>query len=136
MVRIRRTEDLQAVHELDRITFPGDKPTLEKEATHEWWLAEDAGGPVGFLGLHLGSSSASITRVGVVGSARGNGLQKRLMRTAIQFARRRGIARVCTYVMATNIPSLRSLLAVGFKPYRTTTKNGAYFIELETQAAS
>lgn len=134
MIRIRRTDDLQAVHELDRLTFQGDKPTLEseKEQAHEWWIAEDGGFPIGFIGLNVGPRGASIVRVGVVPGARGAGLQKRLCRVAMRWARRQGIRRIYTYVLTTNIPSLRSLLAVGLKPYRTTIRGSRQFIEMET----
>ena len=133
-VKIRRTEDLQAVHELDRLTFHGDKPTLEaeKDAAHEWWIAEDEGFPVGFIGLHVGPRGAHIVRVGVSAAARGAGLQKRLCRVAMRWARTQGIRRIYTYVLTTNIPSLRSLIAVGLKPYRVSFSNDRQFIEMET----
>lgn len=133
MIRIRRTEDLQAIHELDRQTFQVDKPTLDDNQTaHEWWVAEDDGFPVGFIGLHVGPRGASIVRVGVSAAARGAGLQKRLCRVAMRWAKSQGIRRVYTYVLTTNIASLRSLLAVGLKPYRTTINGARQFIEMET----
>ena len=132
-IKIRRTEDLQAVHELDRLTFQLDKPTLEENQTaHEWWIAEDDGFPVGFIGLHVGPRGAFIPRVGVLATARGGGLQKRLCRVAMRWAKSQGVNRIYTYVMTTNIPSLRSLLAVGLKPYRVTYNGGHQFIEMET----
>lgn len=133
-VRIRRTDDLQAVHELDRRIFHGDKPSLDQgEAiAHEWWIAEAGDDPVGFIGLRIGSAGASIERVGVLPEARGGGLQKRLCRVAMRYARRNGIRRVFTYVMASNIPSLRSLLAVGLKPHGSWLEGKNTFIKLET----
>lgn len=134
---IRRTDDLQAVHELDRLTFPLDKPSLadNKDVAHEWWIAEDDGEPVGFVGLHIGPKGAFIPRVGVAPAARGGGLQKRLCRVAMRYAKRQGVKRVFTYVLAPNVASLRSLLAVGLKPYRTSKANDLVFIELETRPA-
>lgn len=133
MIRIRRTEDLQAVHELDRLTFPLDKPSLgDQDVAHEWWVAEDRNEPVGFVGLHIGPKGAFVPRVGVAPWARGSGLQKRLVRVAMRYARRQGVERVYTYVLASNIASLRSLLAVGLKPYRTSRHSDLVFIELES----
>lgn len=121
MFHIRRTDDMQAIHELDRATFPGDKPTLERESTHVWWVAEDrTGAAVAFIGLGTGVKNASISRVGVLPAYRGHGLQKRLVRTAIRYARKQGFKFLLTYVLASNIPSLRALLACGFKPHRAT----------------
>lgn len=132
-IKIRRTEDLQAIHELDRQTFPGDPPTLDKDKTHIWWIAEadDLFGPVAFIGLSTGFKFASITRVGVIKEARGAGLQKRLVRVALRHARQQGYEIVATYVLATNIPSLRSLLACGFKPFRSQESLGRLFLEME-----
>lgn len=130
-MKIRRTEDLQAIYELDRLTFPKDPPTLDRDKTHVWWVAEVDGNPVGFIGLAMGQKQAAVTRVGVVEESRGAGLQKRLLRVALMYARRQGFAAVATYVLATNIPSLRSLLAVGFKPFRTSKVAEMVFLELE-----
>lgn len=132
-IRVRKTDDLQAVHELDRLTFAADKPTIdEKMEAHEWWIAEEDGVPVGFIGLHVSPRGAFIPRVGVSPAARGSGLQKRLCRAAMRWARSQAVRRFYTYVLTTNIPSLRSLLAVGFKPYRVTIRGDRQFIEMET----
>lgn len=132
-MKIRRTEDLQAIHELDRVTFPDDPPTLDREKTHVWWVAEDDGGnAVAFIGLAIGDKAA-VTRVGVIKEARGSGLQKRLLRVALMYARRQGFLAVATYVLVTNIPSLRSLVACGFKPFRTSKLGERIFLELEAR---
>lgn len=132
-IKIRRTDDLQAIHELDRLTFPGDHPTLDRDKTHTWWIAEHGDDPVGFIGFGL--DKGVITRVGVAPAARGHGLQKRLVRVALRYAKRQGFPTVTTYAKVTNIPSLRSLVACGFKPTRTWTYGTQCFMDLEAALA-
>jgi len=131
-ITIQQTEDLQAIHELDRACFPGDKPSLDdkKWPTHVWWTAEDDGVPVGYIGLNLHPEVASVTRVGVLASARRCGLQKRLIRTAQRYARRHAYNKLETYVLTENLASLRGFVSCGWKPLKLEIQGARQFLWL------
>lgn len=132
MITIRRTEDLQAIVDLDKeLITPAMKETELAGAT--WWLAELEGAPVGYAGIKLipGEGKAFLCRAGVVEAARGKGLQKRLIRVRTRFAKSQGVLRCYTYVKDSNLASMRSLLSCGFRPYyfERGLENGFVYLE-------
>lgn len=58
---------------------------------------------------------------------RGLGLQRRLLRVRLRYARRHGMRMARTYVAVDNAPSLVNVLRVGFRPFRVTDG----FLEME-----
>lgn len=115
---VRATEDLAEVMKLDRQCFPHD--SVKDMGDGELWLASaDDGEPVGYASLLVQDNGAKafLSRAGVIKAHRGQGLQKRLIRARISWARKHGIPRLYTYVWAGNIPSFRSLCSAGFLPY-------------------
>ena len=106
---------------LQKICLPHDTP-LDPDEKSYWWLAEDAGDPVGFASLSWSrrwSDTGYLSRAGVVPKARGYGLQKRLIRVRVQKAKRMGMNWLITDTTA-NPASSNSLIACGFKLFEPT----------------
>lgn len=113
---IRREFDLDHIQELDRVCFPTDAVLAEDHLLEAlWWVDGDAG----YVGLWLpNDKEATLIRYGVDERYQCKGLGRKLAAHALRHARKRRLKRVSTYVLTHNIPSLRCLLSVGFKPYR------------------
>lgn len=153
--RIYQTDDLDEVLELDKSIFHLDSrlagPHLDDS---QWWLAKhDTGELAGFAGVYVqpissegltdaqrvihealgldGQREAVLVRAGVAKPWRGCGLQKRLIKVRLAFARRAGCVRATTYTATKNVASQRSLIACGFLPvrYEYTGENGFLHFE-------
>lgn len=137
MIRIRPTDDLDEIQELDRKVFPYDVVIQGPHLLDSlWWVAEADGEPLGYAGLHIsewrdGLTKGFLVRAGVLPEARGRHLQRRLIRVRVAAARRLGCARVYSYVSVGNIASLRSLIRCGLLPYYTERPGAVTFVHLE-----
>jgi GNAT superfamily N-acetyltransferase len=120
MIRIARSDDIETVKDLDREIFT-DSPRLTDEELEKsvWWLAYDGGHAVGFAGVwpNINQDRAFLTRAGVLPEARGGGMQKKLIRVRVAYAKKLGIRRCYTYVWVGNYASMKSLVRCGFHPY-------------------
>ena len=140
-LRIRQTDDLELVSELDRACFGSTATALKgDEFDHSiWWIAELDGKPVAYAGLHpepVGGKpmlclpevdpgpptydKAFLCRAGVLKEARGQGIQRKLISVRVACAKRLGIPRVYTYVSTANVASMKQLVRCGFEPYSYT----------------
>jgi len=118
-ITIRQTTDYDLVRELDHEIFRVS-PNVEDDELYEsvWWVVSIDGRPAGYAGIRgKDDTKAEMTRAGVVQWARGGGLQKRLIRVRVAWAKRRGFSRVYTYTWAGNYASMSSLASCGFRPY-------------------
>jgi len=118
MYSLRRTKDVGLVRGLHTKLFEGDA-WVGDDHTH--WVAEDSSGlPVGFCSAiyrpQLGY--AYLSRAGVDSSARGAGLQRRMIRARVQWAKRLGAREVITYTLLKNYDSFVNLLKCGFRFYK------------------
>jgi GNAT superfamily N-acetyltransferase len=84
----------------------------------EWWIAEREGQLVGFGGAKLWEPDGRVflCRAGVAPEARGQGLQKRLIRVRVAWARKVGATGCYTYTID-NPASQNSLIACGFRTF-------------------
>jgi len=101
---------------LDEACFPGD--TLCPKMGW-WWVAYTNLDPVAFAGLRPLAKephAGYFCRAGVLKHARGKGLQKKLIRVRIAYARRQGLKTLITDT-TDNIVSANNLIACGFKLY-------------------
>jgi RimJ/RimL family protein N-acetyltransferase len=133
-LKIRRTDDLELIKELSVEHFPDYKLEEEELEGAEWWLALLDGKPIGCAGLWVDSDRAHkawLCRGLVAPEARGMGIQKRLIRARLRYAKKNNIPRVYTNVVCGNFASMRSLLACGLKPYYISDDN----LYLETSPA-
>lgn len=110
-------ETMALLRELDRKCFPWDSPPAFSGTW--WWLAYDGDDPVGYAGLeHLYHDRGFLSRVGVLPSARGHGLQRRLVRARERGARARDLKRMVTYTSKENVVSSNNLIRCGYRLYR------------------
>lgn len=122
MTRIRRATaaDALVLLDLQRQCLDSDAPLGFADASH-WWLAFDAGRPVGFAAAkrsHRWTDAWYFSRAGVLPTAQGQGLQKRLIRARLRAAKAAGMAWAITDTTLDNAPSINSLIGCGFKSYR------------------
>lgn len=119
LIRISQTDDLDLIDELDRICFPKDSRLGEALNVNRWWVAKLDGRPVAYAGMEVQDEGAKafLSRAGVLPEARGGGLQKRLIRARVNYARALHVPRCWTYVWAGNLHSMNNLAACGFKAY-------------------
>lgn len=120
-LRIRKTDDLTQIAELDRQLFPKDEPVELDDS--QWWLAQ-VRAPYGWVtaayagaALSDGGQYVYLSRAGVLSPFRGRGLQKKLIDTRLRWGRSHGAKAAWTYTYWANLTSQRSLLARGFAPY-------------------
>ena len=103
---------------IDHECFPED-PLYNKIGCY-WWVVYDCGLPIAFGGLKkVDSDTVFLCRVGVRVHARGRGLQKRLIRTRMNYIKNNmeEINEAITYTITENPASSNSLIAEGFKLY-------------------
>jgi GNAT superfamily N-acetyltransferase len=107
---------------LQRACLPHD--TLYFPDQGVWWLAYHRHTPVAFaclspsqqipLGIYLG-------RCGVTPAARGKGVQRKLIRVRLAWAKRHGYKWAVSDT-TDNVPSANNLIACGFKTYEPTVR--------------
>lgn len=105
------------MRELHTLTFPLDEWIGDDR---EYWIARDAGGrAVGFSAATYqpATNCVSMDRTGVLPEANGFGLQKKMIRVRLTWARRLGAKCAITYVSQRNYRSMVNLLKCGFRFY-------------------
>lgn len=129
MASIRRAVsrvNLARIRAMDRLCFPYDVPYRTQGA--EWWIAlDDEGNPVGYAGIKWLTREGLwfLCRIGVLPSARGQGLAHRLTKVRIAHARRTAPdTQVITYCTRDNLPSANNLIRNGFRLYQPELEYG------------
>jgi GNAT superfamily N-acetyltransferase len=125
-VNLQSFETQNTLSALQELCLPYDKP--HKTNSGWWWIATgDDGEPIAFAGLVPSTRWADtgyLCRAGVVKSARGQGLQKKLIRLRIKQAYTNGWKWVITDTYQ-NPASSNSLIATGFKLFEPSNPWGA-----------
>lgn len=122
-VSIRRTEDFELVHSLERQVFGeyADQPIPNsKLITTAWWVAKVNGKAAGFAGARIIPDEPSLIyfiRVGVLDKFRGKGIHRRFNRARLAYARRNNCEQAITYTLSHNCTSSNNLMRAGFKMY-------------------
>ncbi len=111
IARIADTEEMRAIH---KMAFGGDRWPGDD---HEFWVMYDAGGAVVAFAsaVLLATEVAYLSRCAVVLKHRGKGIQKRMIRERMKWAKKEGARLVVTHVHRNNFASLMSLLGEGFR---------------------
>lgn len=107
-----------------------------------WWLAHLDYTAVGFgcLEMTAGGLNGFLSRAGVLRGHHGHHLQVRLIRARIAKARRLGLRAVVSDTRVGNVPSAKSLIRCGLRPYepketwRTGTDTIYWRLRLPTSA--
>ncbi|MBF9235561.1 GNAT family N-acetyltransferase [Microvirga alba] len=124
-----RPATLKLLRRLHSECLPYDK--LPNFTEGFWWIAYHGDDAVGFAGMVRSArwiDAGYMNRAGVVPDHRGHGLQKRLIRVRMRYAKRIGWRWLITDTTE-NPPSANSLIGCGFRAYdpanpwggRTTT---------------
>lgn len=101
--------------------LPYDEPRDFR--TDAVWLGLEAGVPAAFCSVRmLDSGEWYLSRAGVLPEFRGKGLQKRMIRLRVAFARKHNPTRVVTDCTPDNYGSANSLMACGFRLFRPERK--------------
>lgn len=110
---------------LDRLCFPYDEP-VEMQVEDHWWLVWEAGEPVAFAGAtyYAPDDCVYLCRAGVTHEARGQGLQRRLIRARLNWAKAQGARGCYTYTVVDNVWSANNLIAEGFVSFRPAVEWG------------
>jgi GNAT superfamily N-acetyltransferase len=116
---------------LQTTCLPHDEPRALKG--DEWWIAYQDGLPVAFAAMRMiNKTDAYLSRAGVLPAARGHGIQKRLIRARVQYAKKQGVTTVLTDT-TDNPASANSLISQGFRmhnpQYRWATPSANYWIK-------
>ena len=121
MLRIKLSTDLDLIKRLDAVTFPKEELTDYQLARSTWWVAFLDGEPVGYCGAReIGGDPETVflSRAAVIESARGQGLQRKLIAKRLAWGRSRGKSWAITYTARDNCASSNNLIRSGFKLYR------------------
>ena len=87
-----------------------------KEGSVVWYVYHQ-GEIVGYATARELDGYLYMSSAGVNHRHRGKGLQKRLIRVRVKYAKSRGLKSVITYTSADNSASMNSLIACGFRVY-------------------
>lgn len=114
-ISIERCRDAELIVTLHQDLLPSDE-------IPEWdaaWVAWEEDRAVGFATAKLADAGTAmfLQRSGVRPVARGQGLQRRLIRVRERWARARGIRRSVTYTTYENHPSITNLIRSGYRFY-------------------
>lgn len=128
----------KTLNELDSRCFKGE--SLYPKIGSYWWIAYADGNEVGFAGLtvydYIASPACFLSRAGVLQSARGLGIHKRMIRARERLARKIGYNRIITYTSYENIASANNLIKQGYLLYTPNhewgIRNGLYFQKVTT----
>jgi len=120
------------IRAFERVCFPDDESYYRKEYTLWYFLKDQEGSDVGYVGLDPcfvdNRLCFFLCRCGVLPKSEGLGLNRALVRRALEFL----TMPVITYVHPGNVGSLRSLMACGFKPFSPKQKfAGDNFVYME-----
>lgn len=99
--------------------FSGGVQEVPSRTIGAWWVGYDLClGPVAFGGIHPSTQykkTGYLCRVGVAFNARGQGLQKKLIKIREKWARKQGYEWVITDTAPDNPASSNSLISCGYK---------------------
>lgn len=116
-MKVRKLEkyDHGMILDLDAQFFSVPPDVGEETA---WWVAYDEHDtPIAYAGAMMWGPDAAVYfhRVGVLPSARGRGLQRRLIHVRERWGRTQGASTAYTYTAATNVVSANNLIRCGYK---------------------
>lgn len=117
-ISIRKVRKLNQVVLLDAQVFDYEQDSPVAIDGVHWWVAFDKDTPVAYAGIKpVNEKVAFLCRAGVLPSHRGKGLQTKLIRTRLAWAKKHGFKQVITYTVVDNPVSSNNLIRCGFKLY-------------------
>lgn len=115
-MKIRQTNNIKEIVEIMERCVPGDLLELNENI---FWIVKDGGESIGFASLKPlpEENSIFLSLVGILPNARGAGIQRKLIKTRLNWAKRNGYKCAVTYTLMDNYPSISNLIKCGFKFY-------------------
>lgn len=97
-------------------------------ADRHWWVAY-AGehGAVAYAAIRIEEDVGWFSTCGVLTPYRGYGLQKKLIKKRLDYAKKVGVKRVYTYTVTGNHPSANSLISMGFRLCTPPEEDGGQY---------
>jgi ribosomal protein S18 acetylase RimI-like enzyme len=123
-IRRARDEDLASVAELAASTFRREEvdPDALVDGNQHWVALDDDRDVAAYLSARIetrpGETVLWIESIAVAPFARGNGLQKRLLRAALKWGEREGAMVARSYTAPSNAESINSFVRAGFSATR------------------
>ena len=97
--RAKSEREFEQIYGLDLLIFgaaDGSLGSIDDMAGADWWIIWDLNDePVGYCGVIIYEDFAIHKRAGVLKCARGNGLQKKMLRIRESFAKKSGCKSDC-----------------------------------------
>ena len=107
-------KNISLIRKMDEICFPDEiRPIIGRRDRH-WWIVYVEDMPVAYAGARRHLNYLSLSRVGVLPEYRGNGIQKMLIASRLEFACKVGASKVVTYTSRCNSHSIYNLISSGF----------------------
>jgi GNAT superfamily N-acetyltransferase len=119
-LRIRKVKPLLVKDLCDKILYYETGESTWTRDGEYWAVLDDRDKVIAFGGLKPSrnwSDTVFFHCSGVTASARGHGIQKKLIKVRLSWAKRKGYAWAITYTLVDNPASSASLISCGFKPY-------------------
>lgn len=116
-MKLFQTEQYQRIAAMDATLFRDDHP-IEDWADNVWWIGIEGGKDVAYCGIkRLDEDIAYLSRAGVLASHQGKGLQKKMIRKRLDWAKAAGCRWVITDTVHDNPASVNSLISLGFRQF-------------------
>jgi GNAT superfamily N-acetyltransferase len=119
--KAKTERDFELIYAMDLMCFgkaDGSLTSVEDTDGSDWWIVwDEEHNPVAYCGVVIFTDFAVHKRCGVMRAARGNGLQKKMLRTREDFAKKNGCELICTYVSVQNRISANNLINAGYRVY-------------------
>lgn len=133
---VRRSKDYDSIRGQNLILFgSGIDREWEEEAC--WEVFDDKGSVAGFCSAQIMEDKEGplvfLSRAGVLPHARGNGLQRRMIKVRCKYASSQGCEVAVTYTTPSNVTSANNLIKEGFvlytPQYKWAGKDQLYWIK-------
>ena len=119
--KVKTDREREEIYALDLLCFgieDGSMSSVDDMVDSVWWIVRDENmEPCGYCGMIVYDNFAIHKRCGVLPRARRNGLQKRMLKTRENYARKHGCFSVGTYVQVQNHISANNLIKTGYRVY-------------------
>jgi len=129
--RVTTQEELVYARSIHDLLFEAE--TWDPNQAKAVWLVWNNSEPVGFCSIDetdMAPEAAFVSYIGLLASARGRGLGRRMVRTCTKWARDAGYSRIVSYTWVENVSSARSFLREGWEYfYPENTASGYIWFE-------
>ena len=117
-ITLKESTDYQLIAWMDAQLFPSDFPITRWDST-KWWVGYYKGAPVCYCGIIevADIDFGYFNRAGVLPEAQGYGIQRKMIKKRIEYARKCGWTHVITDTCNDNVASINNLIKCGFKTY-------------------